>query len=103
MEKKPFILFDCEQIKDYIFTTNLANISPTRHTFSGKLLIVYYKKIIKKITLYIADQRYFNLIINEIFNIRKEQVQNFCIIIENQKTYYLCLDIIHNSNISINR
>lgn len=47
---------------------------PIKHTFSGKLFIAYYKKIVKKITHCIAAKRYFNFIIDKTSNICKEQI-----------------------------
>lgn len=69
-------------MKDYILTVNLVNMPPTRSTLSSELFIAYYKKMVKKIAPCIAIKRYFNFTTNKIFNIRKKQVQNLCVVIE---------------------
>lgn len=39
---------------------------------------------------------------DETSNIRKERVQNICVVIQNQGAYYLCSDIINDPNESMN-
>lgn len=72
IERRLFILFDYRWIKNYIFIANSANMPPTRSAFNGKLFIIYYEKISKKIIPLIAAKRYLNFFINETFNIYKE-------------------------------
>lgn len=97
-----FTLFDCGWVKDYILTANPANMPPTRRALSGELLIACYEKTIKKIIPCIAAERYLNFTTDETSNIRKERVQNLCVVIENQGAYYLCSDTINNPNESMN-
>lgn len=102
MGGRPFTLYDCGWMKDYILTANPANMPPTRHTLSGDLLIACYEKTVKKITPRIASERYLNFTTDETSNIRKERVQNLCVVIQNQGAYYLCSDIINDPNESMN-
>lgn len=102
MGGRPFTLFDCGWMKDYILTTNPANMPPTRRALSGELLIACYEKTVKKITPCIAAERYLNFTTDETSNIRKERVQNLCVVIEDQGAYYLCSDTINNPNESMN-
>lgn len=97
-----FTLFDCGWMKDYILTANPANMPPTRRALNGELLIACYEKTVKKIIPCIAAERYLNFTTDEISNIRKERVQNLCVVIEDQGAYYLFSDTINNSNESMN-
>lgn len=99
--RRPFTLFDCGWMKDYILTTNSANMPPTRHALNSELLIACYEKTVKKITPCIAAKRYLNFSTDKTSNIHKERVQNLCIIIEDQESYYLCSDTINNPNESM--
>ncbi len=39
---------------------------------------------------------------DETFNIRKERVQNLCLVIQEEGAYYMCSEIINNPNVSMN-
>lgn len=47
---------------------------PIRYALNSKLLIAYYKKIVKKIIPCIAVKKYLNFTTDKTFNIYKEQV-----------------------------
>lgn len=102
MGGRPFTLYDCGWIKDYILITNPANMPSTRRALSGELLIACYDKTVKKITPRIASERYLNFTTDETSNIHKEWVQNLCVVIQDQGAYYLCSDIINDPNESMN-
>ncbi len=72
MRRRPFTLYDCAYMSDYILTANPANIPSGRRTLSGELLIAYYEKNIQKVISQITAERYLNLTTDETSNIRKE-------------------------------
>lgn len=102
IRRKPLLLLNCKQIKDYIITANLANMLPMRRFLNNELFIFFYEKMVKKIIPRINVKRYLKINTNKTFNIRKKRVQNLCFVIENQEIYYLYSNTINNHNKSIN-
>lgn len=72
MREKLFTLINYRQIKNYILTTNPANMLFTRYAFSDELLIICYEKTVKKIIPCIPTKKYLNFTIDETFNIHKK-------------------------------
>ncbi len=102
MERRPFTLYDCVYMRDYILTANPANIRPGHRTLSGELLIACCEKTIQKVISRITAEKYLNFTTDEISNIRKEQVQNLCLVIQKEEVYYSCSETINNPNKSMN-
>lgn len=93
-----FILYDCAYMRNYIFTANPINIPLGRYAFSRELLIACYEKTIQKIISQITAERYLNFTTNKTSNIRKKCVQNLCIVIQEERIYYICSETINNPN-----
>ncbi len=99
---RPFTLYDCAYMRDYILKANPAKIPPGRRILSGGLLIAFYEKTIQKVIPRITAERYLNFTTDETSNIRKEQVQNLCVVIQKDGAYYMCSETINNPNESMN-
>ncbi|MCJ1346197.1 hypothetical protein MMC31_004412 [Peltigera leucophlebia] len=101
MGGRPFTLQDCAYMRDYILTANPANTPPGRPKLSGELLIACYEKTIQKVIPRITAERYLNFTTDETSNIRKERVQNLCVVIQ-EGAYYVCSETFNNPNESMN-
>lgn len=60
-----------------------------------------YEKTKKKVVPRIASESFFNFTTDETSNIRKERVQNFCVVIPQKGAYYICSEIVNNAGTSI--
>ncbi len=102
MRRRFFTLYDCVYMRDYILTANPANIPSRRRKLSGELLIACYGKAIQKVIPRITAERYLNFTTDKTSNIRKERVQNLCLVIQEERAYYMCSETINNPNKSMN-
>lgn len=99
---QPFTLYDCGYMRDYILTANPVNIPPQHRALSSNLLVACYEKTIKKVAPRIAVKRCLNFTKDETSNIRKERVQNLCVVIPDKGAYYLSSKTVNNLNVSMN-
>ena len=99
--ERPFILYNCAYMRNYILTANPANIPPKRQILSGELLIACYKKTIQKAIPWITAERYLNFTTDVTSKIRKERVQNLCVGNQEEWAYYMCSETINNPNESM--
>lgn len=102
MGGRPLTLYDCGYMRDYILTANPANIPLQSRALSGDLLVASYEKTIKKVAPRIATERCLKFTTDETSIIRKERVQNPCVIIPDEEAYYLCSETVNNPSISRN-
>lgn len=97
MGARPFGLYNCTYMRDYILTANPANIPPHRRLISGELLIACYEKTKKKVVPRIASESFLNFTTDETSNVRKERVQNLCVVIPQEGAYYVCSEVVNNA------
>lgn len=81
MGARPFGLYNCAYMKDYIVTANSVNIPPYCRLICGELLIACYEKTRKKIVPRIASKSFLSFTTDGTSNIHKEKVQNLCVVI----------------------